>query len=290
MTSPLSVVVKRGDVIESRHRAHAVAVRGGVLVETAGDPELVTFLRSAAKPFQALPLADEHSELSPEELAIACASHEALPEQLAAVGALLARAGATQDDLECGPQDGSPLRHNCSGKHAGMILHARSRGWPLDGYRLRAHPLQQEVLDIVAQASGLPRDQIRLGTDGCGVVAFAMPLFRMATMFSRLVRGELEGADAIVATMRAHPDLIGGPTAHDSTLMHALPGAIAKRGAEGLLCAGLADGTGVAIKVEDGANRATGPAAGTFLHIPDLVESPVFNSRGEPVGLISGRS
>jgi L-asparaginase II len=286
MASPISVVVKRGDVVESRHRVHAVAVRGNEIVDAAGDPEVVTFLRSAAKPFQALPLAREHPELSPEELAIACASHEALPDQLAAVRALLERAGASEEDLECGPQDGGRLRHNCSGKHAGMILRTRARGWRREGYRLREHPLQQDVLQIISAASELPADAIPLGTDGCGVVAFAMPLTRMARMFSRLVGAELEGADEIVATMRAHPDLIGGPTAHDSTLMRALAGAIAKRGAEGLLCAGLPDGTGVAIKVEDGANRAAGAAAARFLDVPDLAQSPVFNSRGERVGAV----
>ncbi|MBA2536350.1 MAG: asparaginase [Actinobacteria bacterium] len=287
MSSPISVVVRRGDVVESRHRVHAVAARDGEIVDSAGDPELVTFLRSAAKPFQALPLAREHPELAPEELAIACASHEALPEQLAAVGALLALAGAGEDDLECGAQDGSRLRHNCSGKHAGMLLHARTRGWPRKGYRLPDHPLQEEILALVADTSGLRREQIRLGTDGCGVVAFGIPLVRMAEMFSRLVRGELDGATAIADVMRGHPDLIGGPSAPDSTLMRAVPGAVAKRGAEGVLCAGLPDGNGVAIKVEDGASRAAGPALGRFLGVEELAESPVFNSRGEQVGAVS---
>lgn len=286
MASPLSVVVRRGDVIESRHRVHAVAARGDEIVDAAGDPALVTFLRSSAKPFQALPLAIEHPELSPEELAIACASHEALPEQLAAVRALLTRADAREDDLECGPQDGSPLRHNCSGKHAGMLLRARARGWRSEGYRLREHPLQQDVLGIVVAAANVSPEDISLGVDGCGVVAFGLSLARMATMFSRLARAELDGAETVVATMRAHPDLIGGPAASDSILMRALPGAIAKRGAEGLLCAGLADGTGVAVKVEDGSNRAAGPAAGRFLDVPDLAETPVFNSRGELVGSV----
>jgi L-asparaginase II len=286
MASPISVVVKRGDVVESRHRVHAVVLRGDEIIDSAGDAELVTFLRSAAKPFQALPLAREHPELAPEELAIACASHEALPDQVAAVRALLERADATEDDLECGAQEGSRLRHNCSGKHAGMLFRARARGWPREGYRLLDHSVQQEALAVVAEASGLARGQIGLGTDGCGVVAFAMPLSRIARMFSRLVRGKLDGADEIGATMRAHPDLIGGPTAHDSTLMRALPGAIAKRGAEGLLCAGLADGTGVAIKVEDGANRAAGAAAARLLSVAELAESPVFNSRGERVGTV----
>ena len=260
------------------------------MVEAAGDADLVTFMRSAAKPLQALPLAVEHPELSSEEVAIASASHEAGEVQLAAVRSLLARAEATEEDLESGAQDGSRLRHNCSGKHAAMLLRARARGWPREGYRLPDHPLQRELLRVVAEAGGLRPDGIRTATDGCGVVNFAVSLRAMATMFSRLVLGELPGSESVVAAMRAHPELVGGPNAVDTALMEALPGAVAKRGAEGVLCAGLADGTGIALKVEDGANRAAGPGVGDFLHTPALRESPVFNSRGERVGWISGRS
>ena len=281
---PISVSVTRGRLVESRHRAHAVAVRDGKVVEAAGDPGLVTFLRSAAKPFQALPLAREHPELTSEELAIACASHEARDEQLAAVRSLLARAGAGEDDLECGSEHGSRLAHNCSGKHAGMLVRAEAHGWPRRGYRLAGHPLQQELHGLVAEAADLGEQELETGTDGCGVVAFGMPLVRMAAMFARLARGELDGAEAVLGAMRAHRDLVGGPRAADSTLMRALPGAVAKRGAEGLLCAGLPDGTGVAVKVEDGANRAAGPAAGRFLRVDALLAVPVLNSRGEEVG------
>ena len=290
MASPISVTIVRGGLVEARHRAHAVAVRDGEVVQTAGDPELITFLRSSAKPFQALPLVCEHPDLRTEEIAIACASHEASDEQLDAVRSLLARAQATENDLECGAGDGDRLRHNCSGKHAGMLLRARTRGWSRRGYRLPDHPLQRDVLELVADACGLRTEEVRTGTDGCGVVAFGMPLWRMAFMFSRLARRDLDGSDRVVVAMTAVPDIVGGADAADSTLMRALPGAVAKRGAEGLLCAGLPDGTGVAVKIEDGANRAAGPAAGAFLHIGSLAEAPLFNSRGERVGTISARS
>jgi L-asparaginase II len=286
----ISVTVRRGSLVESRHRVHAVAVRDGAIVDAAGDPDLLTFMRSAAKPIQALPVVDGQRDLRSAEIAIACASHEASGEQLAAVRSLLARADAREDDLECGEQDGSKLRHNCSGKHAAMLLYARTRGWPRSGYRLADHPLQEELLRVVGETAGLAASEIGTATDGCGVVAYALPLWRMAFAFSRLALGEPDGAEAVVFAMRAYPELVGGPNAVDTALMRALPGAVAKRGAEGVLCAGLPDGTGVALKVEDGANRATGPAAGAFLHIPELVETPVFNSRSERVGLISGRS
>ncbi len=118
---PLEIEVVRGETVESRHRVHAVAVRDGEVVGHAGDPELVTFLRSSAKPIQALPLARAYPDLSADRLAIACASHWALPEQLAAVDGLLEVSGSTEDDLECGAEGAPPsrLRHNCSGKHAG---------------------------------------------------------------------------------------------------------------------------------------------------------------------------
>jgi L-asparaginase II len=284
MPPPVSVVVERGGTVESRHVVHVAAVRDGALVESAGDPELVTFLRSSAKPFQALPIALEESDIPDEELAIACASHDGAPEHLAAVRALLARAGYTEDDLECGPERGSRLNHNCSGKHAGMLLRVRRHGWPLP-YSPPDHPLQIELRGVIADALGVTDPAPAV--DGCGVPTFAAPLSAMALAFSRLGRGELPGSERITGVMRAHPVLIGGEAAADTRLMLALDGAVAKRGAEGLLCAVLPDGTGVAAKVADGANRAAGPGLAAFLGIQELVEEPVINSRCEQVGRIA---
>src|ERR1700730_17331333 len=139
VVEPLRVVVRRGAVVESTHRVHAVAVRGGRVVESAGDPELVCFFRSSAKPFQALPLARAYADLDSRELAIAAASPQAVPEQRDAVRQLLARAGASEEDLECGPEP-TKLEHNCSGKHAGMLALCRARGWPSAGYPLARPP------------------------------------------------------------------------------------------------------------------------------------------------------
>ena len=149
--------------MESRHLVHAVVVRDGEVAQAWGDPDVVSFVRSAAKPLQALPLVP--FELPDDEPAIACASHEALPEQLVAVRALLARAGAATEDLECGAEHGSKLRHNCSGKHAGFLFLARRRGWPSEGYHLPEHPLQQNVRELVAAAVGrTPRTSTRPST------------------------------------------------------------------------------------------------------------------------------
>ena len=288
---PLSVALERGGVVESRHRVHAVSVRDDVVVEPRGDPHLVTFVRSAAKPIQALLLVREYDDLSDDEVAIACASHGARPEQLDAVKALLARAWASEEELECGPVDGSRLRHNCSGKHAGMLAVCAARGWARENYRLREHPLQQAIVQEVADILETPASEIPLAVDGCGVVTFAAPLEQTARAFARLVRGEPEGAARIVAAMTAHPELVEGPGWAATEVMLALPGAVAKGGAEGVLCVGLSDGTGIALKVEDGAPRALLPAAAAFLGLSALAERPIENSRGDRVGRLraSGR-
>ena len=284
MASPLSVVVERGELVESAHRVHVVAVDDGEVVEAAGDSELVVWIRSVAKPIQALPLTREEPDLPQAELAIACASHQATGEQMALVEALLARSGSTEANLECGPIKGRKLAHNCSGKHAAMLLRTKLHGWRLPGYRLPEHPVQREAARLVADAADA--SEVPEATDGCGVVTFALPLRALAAMYARLARRELAGADRVVSAMVAHPDLVGGPTAADTAIMRASPGVVAKRGAEGVLCAGLPDGRGVALKVEDGASRATGPALARFLGLAELEEAPVLNSRQELVGRI----
>ena len=286
MADPISVVVQRGPVVESVHRVHAAVWRDGALVGEAGDPGLVTFMRSAAKPFQALPLALEEPDLPTEELAIACASHEATPEQLALVRALLARGGAREDELACGEEHGSKTGHNCSGKHAGMLLRVRRHGWPRESYAEARHPLQAELLAVVAGSTALPPAEIATATDGCGVLTFAVPLEAMARAFARLRRRELPGSEPVAGAMLAHPEIVGGPSAVDTAIMRARPGVLAKRGAEGLLCAALPDGTGIAVKVEDGANRAVGPALAFLLGIRELEETPLINSRCEQVGRV----
>ena len=256
------VEVTRGGVIEATHRVHAVAVADGKIVGSCGDPALVTHLRSSAKPIQALPVVRACPDLDDAEVAIACASHLHRPDQLAAVRSLLVRASATDDDLECGPEP-TPLEHNCSGKHAAMLLLCRERGWRHDGYRLAAHPCQQAMLAEVSAAAELEPSSIPTGIDGCGIVTYGLTLERMAHAFSRLE--SLDGGSRAADAMRAYPDLIRGPGAADTELMRLGVGWVAKGGAEGLLCAVSADGLGVALKVEDGSTRAVRSALGAFL-------------------------
>jgi L-asparaginase len=292
MVGAIRVVVRRGGVVEAMHLVHAAAVRDGKLVASAGDPRLVTFLRSSAKPFQALPLARAYDALDQRELAIASASHLADREQRAAVRRRLARAHAGEDDLECGSagQPPSRLKHNCSGKHAGMLAVCRAHGWRTEGYRLPAHRMQRTNLRGVADSAGIDEDVIPTAVDGCGVVTFALALERMAAMFTQL-EATSEGK-RIADAMRAYPELIRGSQATDTELMKSLPGAVAKGGAEGLLCGSLPDGTGFALKTADGSTRPLGPALAYYLaplgyELPAFAEVEVANSRGERVATIS---
>jgi L-asparaginase II len=287
---PIVVEVRRNGIVEARHRVHAVAVRHGEIVAAAGDPNLVCFMRSSSKPLQALPLARARDDLDHADLAIASASHRATDDQIAAVRALLAKAPATEDDLECGLQEGRPQQrvfHNCSGKHAGMLALCRANDWPTNGYRLAGHPVQQACLAAHAEAAEVAAADMPTATDGCGVVTFALPLHRMAHALARLPH--LDGGDRVAAAIRARPDLVGGPAGADLHLMRRAPTWFAKGGAEGLLCAADGDHVGVALKSEDGSSRPLEPALADFLaplglDLGDLAVTQIRNSRNELVG------
>jgi L-asparaginase len=289
VANAIRVLVRRGRTVESVHEVHAVAVQDGAVVAEAGNGSLVTLIRSAAKPFQALPLARARADLDERDLAIASSSHLAGDAQLEAVRALLAKAPAEVKELECGPPEDprERLRHNCSGKHAGMLALCRAHGWPSAGYRFSGHPVQQAALAEVAAAAEVPADEIPTAVDGCGVVTFALPLERMAFAFSRLE--QLEAGAAVAAAMRARPELIRGPEGVDTQIMFKGAGWVAKGGAEGLMCAVGPGALGVALKVADGNGRAVGPALCAFLFelgysFVDLVAGAVWNSRNELVG------
>lgn len=276
-------------MIEAEHTVHAIVVdRSGRHVLRLGDPARVTFLRSSAKPFQALPLVRAFPDLAAELVAIACASHLARKDQVAAVRRLLELAAATEDDLECGPEP-TRIAHNCSGKHAGMLAVCASRGWERQGYRLPSHPLQRQIVEEIGFVSGRAHGAIVTGVDGCGVPTFALTLEEAAGMFGRLA--DLDGGPRVIAAMQAHPELLRGPVGADAMLARDLPGWAAKGGAEGLLCARSPDGLGLALKVEDGATRAVRPALAVVLrqlgHDPgSLGDVAVESSRGDVVGAL----
>ena len=265
----IRVTVRRGDVVEAVHHVHVRATSG----QAYGD-DVNCFLRSSLKPIQAIPLAEAYDDLPDDELAIACASHQAEPAQLAAVRKLLARANAGIDDLENGTQPGRPdgkLGHNCSGKHAGMLAACRANDWPLHPYRDPSHPLQQRIAELVGEAD--------VAIDGCGVPTYAQPLTCMGALFATT-------PTRIADAMRAHPELVGGENSDDTELMRAMPGWFAKGGAEGLFCASDGDHAWV-LKVEDGSSRALRPALGQVFGIDAFREVELRNSRGEIVGSIA---
>ncbi|NUR77897.1 MAG: asparaginase [Thermoleophilia bacterium] len=268
----IRVTVRRGDVVEAVHRVHVATTDGRFW----GDPELTFYFRSSAKPIQAIPFVEGYDDLGDDEIAIACASHRAEPAQLDAVRKVLARADVTVDDLENGLQEGRPdgkLGHNCSGKHAGMLAACRAHDWALHPYRDPAHPLQQRIASLIG---GGP-----VAVDGCGVPTFPSSLVDAARLLTRT-------PPRIRNAMRARPELVGGSTdATDTDLMRLRDGWIAKGGAEGLFCAAHEDGLGIALKTEDGAYRAIGPALAHVLGVDELAETPVRNSRGEVVGAIT---
>jgi L-asparaginase II len=198
-------------VVESRHRVHVAVMDGeGALVAHAGDPDFVTFWRSAAKPFQAMPLVEDGAadrfKLTREDLALVCASHSSEPGQVARVRELLQKIGCSERDLVCGPH--RPLSEavakdyetrgvrltavysNCSGKHAGMLALAKHHGWPTEFYTRLDHPVQQRCLAEVSRWTGVPVEQIGVAVDGCGVACFAIPLRRMALAYGRLASAE----------------------------------------------------------------------------------------------------
>ncbi len=268
----IRVTVRRGDVVEATHRVHVATTEGHVW----GDATLAFFLRSSAKPVQAIPFAEGYDDLDDDEIAIACASHHAEPAQLTAVRKVLARAGATVDDLENGLQEGRPdgkLGHNCSGKHAGMLAACRANDWPLHPYRDPEHPLQVRIAELVGAAD-------ERAIDGCGVPTFATTLADAAAFLTRTPQ-------RVRVAMRARPELVGASSgAPDTELMRLRDGWIAKGGAEGLFCAAHEDGRGIALKAEDGGYRPIGPALAHVLGIEELRETPIVNSRGETVGVI----
>lgn len=316
------VEVVRGAVAESWHRVHVAVVDGaGRLRAAAGDPDLGTYFRSAAKPFQALPIVQDGAldrfGLTLEELALCCGSHSGQPRHLEVAESILRKIGVGSEALHCGahpPLHGpsrrdladaglEPVRlhNNCSGKHAGMMALARVHGWETTGYQRLDHPVQGRILAEVAQWVGIPGDGMALGTDGCGVVTYALPLRNMALGFARLAaaarRGEASPA-RVVEAMTTHPEMVAGDGRFCTDLIRCSEGRLfAKVGAEGVYCVGVPGAElGIALKVEDGSTRALGPATVAVLRQLDLISeddlgvlSPhaypeLINTCGEVVG------
>ena len=295
--------------MESRHELQAAVVGpAGEPFAATRRPDLVTTFRSAAKPFQLLPLVERgHADrwgFSEEQLAVMAASHTGSAYHVGLVAEILERIGLSDRDLACGfhePVDGeslarlrlhpeirSPLYNNCSGKHAGMLALAVAEGWPTEGYAHADHPVQMLMLETVAALSGLEPGGVAIGIDGCSVPVFGLPLAAMALGYARFAVADPEGEprDRALARIRQamvrHPRATGGAQRFSTSLMEATSGAlVAKGGAEGLECLGLPEkGLGIAVKSEDGHGRAVAPAVVALLGACGLLE-PAHRERLE---------
>jgi L-asparaginase II len=280
--------VTRGRIVESTHYGSiAVADSNGKLITASGDPQTVAFLRSSAKPFQALPFVEhggvEHYQFTPRELSLSCASHEGSALHVQTVARMQKKIGIDESNLQCGahlPGDVAELKsmiihdrhptpnyNNCSGKHTAMLAHAKMRGLPLETYLDVRHPIQQDILASFAEMCLFPADKVELGTDGCSAPNFAVPLFNAALGMARfcdpreLSAGRAEACRKITAAMTAYPEMVSGYGEFDEQLMKTCEGKIVtKRGAEGFQIIGImpgvirsdAPGIGIALKVADG--------------------------------------
>lgn len=318
------VEATRGGIIESLHLGALAAVdTEGNLLASFGDPDAVTFPRSSMKPLQVLPFVErdgpEHFGLNDEELAIMCASHTGTDDHVRVLKGLHKKVGINLDDLQCGihwpidketafamrmrNEQPDSYRHNCSGKHSGMLAHARLRDLSLVDYLAPVHPVQQSIRETTAEMCGIHRDDLIFGIDGCSAPVYAMPLSSFAWATARLVDPiDLDSkrqlaCQKIVRAMNAYPEMVSGPGQVDTVLMQVMQGkVIAKGGAEGFQLLGIkpgalgpkSKGIGVCFKIADGDNnrRATHLILVELLKIfgfGDEMDSEAFAAFNQPV-------
>jgi L-asparaginase II len=322
--NPILVEVSRGAIVESRHAgAIAISDANGNLLLGLGDVERPIYPRSAVKAIQAIPLIESGAVdafgLTDDELAVACASHSGDAVHLEAVRSLLVKARLDESYLACGahwpvseesmraimrsarrPQ---PIHNNCSGKHAGMLAAAVKLGLEPRGYERPDHPLQVMISRIISDTCEAALDRTRMAVDGCSVPTWALPLSALARGFARLGTGErlmpqrASAAQKLVAACFASPVLVAGEARFDTIVMAAFaPAIFVKGGAEGVHCAALPDlGLGIALKIDDGAKRATERALSEVLAalapptrpvLAAQLDGEVLNWRGQSVGRI----
>jgi L-asparaginase II len=285
---PMRICYTRGGVIESLHKVHvAVVDTSGEIMARAGDENLVTFMRSTAKPFQTLPIlqsgAAKEYGLTDEEIALICASHSGQPYHIRGVLSILGKFGLSEEDLQCGPhlpfdQDTSiamiksgvvpkAIHNNCSGKHAGMLGLAKYLGESTSFYRQMESKVQQMVLETISIITDVPTNAITVGIDGCGLPVFALSIKSMALAYARLAEDNYSGKlcrelASVRQSMQKYPRYVAGSDRKDTIFMEGFLGRLlCKEGAEGIWCAGLIKkGWGICLKVEDGSGRAMEPA------------------------------
>ncbi|MGN6334279.1 MAG: asparaginase [Motilibacteraceae bacterium] len=268
---PVVAEVLRSGVVESRHRGSLVVLGpDGAELRAVGAVDEPVFPRSSNKPLQATGMLEIGLDLAGPQLALAASSHSGEPVHVSTAREVLAGAGLDESALQTPPDwpldDEALLAHaragggpervlmNCSGKHAAMLATCVLNGWPLETYREPDHPLQVAIRATVERMAGEPVAAV--GVDGCGAPVLALTLRGLARAFSALVTAPVgTPARRVADAMVAHPELVGGTHRHVTALMRAVPGLVAKDGAEGVYAAALPDGSAVALKIEDGADR-----------------------------------
>jgi L-asparaginase II len=301
--APVVAHVIRNGFIESRHHGHVVALsHDGRVALSAGVVDEPMFPRSAAKPLQALAMLRLGWQPDDfEELALASASHSGEFMHVAVVERILADAGLDESALDNTPDwplnaDESKrrdkpdrLRQNCSGKHAAMLATCVANKWPITAYLDADHPLQVGIREVIEQLAG---EHVAVtAVDGCGAPLFALTLTGLARAVSAIADG------AVADAMRKYPYLVGGAGRDVTAVMRAVPGMVAKDGAEGVYAAALPDGRAVAIKIEDGAARARVPVLVSALaqvgiasdELAELAVVPILG-HGQPVGAVQAVS
>jgi len=286
----IAVKVYRGNVVESVHRVSvAVFDAEGKSIASFGNADLITCLRSSAKPLQIIPMIEagciEEFDFSQPEISVIMGSHNSEPYHVSTVASILEKIGLSESDLSCGiheplhketadklREEGitlTQLHNNCSGKHSGMLTACVKLGFPTEGYFKPDHPLQEMITDVVCEMTQYPREKIEIGMDNCSVPVFGLPLRNIALGYARLMELESQNdemrsktARIIINAMAGNPEMIAGTDRLCTDLMRvAKSRLIAKIGAEGVYCVGVRNkNIGIALKVEDGTWRATAPA------------------------------
>jgi L-asparaginase II len=318
--------VYRGNAVESIHFGSvAVVDYRGKLIYSVGDPNFVTFLRSSAKPFQAIPVVEwgvaEAFGFTQQEIAIISGSHNGEKKHVKVVQSILKKIGLNKNFMQCGThvphyytasgitppkKKFSPLEHNCSGKHAGMLAICVYKGWNLKNYLDPRHPVQRLDLKMISELCEYPEKRIKIGIENCGAPTFALPLKNMAVGFSKLVtfrskdKTTSQALQVVADSMWKYPEMVSGRKRLDYELAVASKGSIlSKGGAEALHCAAVLDKSwGLAVKIMDGSQRAIAPTSievyrqlgilkkSHLRELKEFVSPPIYNHKKVKVGFI----
>jgi len=262
----------------------------------AGNDETASFIRSSLKPFQALAVTGsgtlERFNLTDRDLSIICSSHKGKLEQVRQVFNILWRSDVDPSALQCPVPEGkkSPLEHNCSGKHAGMLAVCQQRNFPLNTYLQRNHPIQRLILGKMAELLRMPAEEFIAVHDDCGAPTYLLQLRQMASLYAQLSSGDNLDMERIVRAMTHHPNMVAGGGEFDTELMRLSEGElVSKSGAEGIQCIGrVGEGLGLAIKAMDGSKRAKDAVAIHLLQQIGWITPSVSESLTETYMTLSG--